>query len=150
MGNRGSSLKGTAAGISSNDGIGLFPLFEGEVKGRTQEVKMKKTWGAILILLGFSLAVTLFIHPKRAEGTVSVVRLSPEDIKEVLYKVNIRTVTVELNREVNEVSRLAFVEYGKLEALQLMELLTSQRGLVASVDPDRGFVFDYGFVGLAE
>jgi hypothetical protein len=105
---------------------------------------------AFLILLTVVAALALLFHPRRAEGTVSVVRLTPADIKEVLYKVNIRTVTVELNREVNEVSRLAFVEYSKLEALQLIELLTSRRELVASVDPDRGFVFDYGFVGPAD
>jgi hypothetical protein len=111
---------------------------------------MKKTSAAFLILLLLSLALTLLFHPRRAEGTVSVVRLTPADIKEVLYKVNIRTVTVELNKEVNDVSRLAFVEYSKLEALQLIELLTSRRVLVASVDPDRGFVFDYGFASPAE
>ncbi len=111
---------------------------------------MKKIWGAVLLLLVFSLVLTLLFHPRRAEGTVSAVRLTPADIKDVIYKVNIRTVTVELNREVNGVSRLAFVDYNKLEALQLIELLTSQRGLVASVDPDRGYVFDYGFVHPTE
>jgi hypothetical protein len=111
---------------------------------------MRKKSAAFLVLLMVLAALVLLFHPRKAEGTISVIRLSPADIKEVLYKVNIRTVTVELNREVNDVSRLAFVEYDKLEALQLIELLTSRRDLVASVDPDRGFVFDYGFVGPAE
>jgi hypothetical protein len=114
------------------------------------EAKMKKIGGSFLILLLAAATVTLLFHPRRAEGTVSLIRLTPEDIKEVMYKVNIRTVAVELNREINDVSRLAFVEYSKLEALQLIELLTSRRVLVANVDPDRGFVFDYGFVGPAE
>jgi hypothetical protein len=55
-----------------------------------------------------------------------------------------------LQREINGVLKLAFVDYNKLEALQLIELLTSQRGLIASVDPDRGYVFDYGFIRKAE
>ena len=46
--------------------------------------------------------------------------------------------------------KMAFVDYNKLEALKLIELLTSQRVLVASVDPDRGYVFDFGFVRRAE
>jgi len=106
-----------------------------------------KAW---LIVLVIAATAALLVHPRPAEGTVSVVRLDPGDIKEVLYKVNIKTVTVELQREINGVSRLAFVDYSKLEALQLVELLTSQRGLVASVDPDRGYVFDYGFVRVIE
>lgn len=111
---------------------------------------MKKHLKAWLIVLVISATAALLILPRPAEGTVSVVRLDPGDIREVLYKVNIKTVTVELQREINGVTKLAFVDYNKLEALQLIELLTSQRGLVASVDPDRGYVFDYGFVRKAE
>jgi len=111
---------------------------------------MNKILGVLMIILVISAAATLLIHPRSAEATVSVVRLSPNDIKEVIYKVNIKTVTVELEREINGVSRLAFVDYSKLEALQLIELLTSQRGLIASVDPDRGYVFDFGFIRTAE
>jgi hypothetical protein len=111
---------------------------------------MKKMPKALLTVLVISATAALLIHPRSAEGTVSVVRLGPGDIKEVLYKVNIKTVAVELQREINGVSKLAFVDYNKLEALQLIELLTSQRGLVASVDPDRGYVFDYGFIRKTE
>lgn len=111
---------------------------------------MKKIATALMIILVISAATALLLHPRSAEGTVAVVRLGPEDIKEVIYKVNIKTVTVELQSEINGVSKLAFVDYSKLEALQLIDLLTSQRGLVASVDPDRGYVFDYGFVRKVE
>jgi len=111
---------------------------------------MKNMPKALLAVLVISATAALLVHPRPAEGTVSVVRLDPGDIKEVLYKVNIKTVTVELQREINGVSKLAFVDYNKLEALQLIGLLTSQRGLVASVDPDRGYVFDYGFVHEVE
>ena len=111
---------------------------------------MKKPLGIFMIILMLSLATIFLFHPKSVEGTVAVVRLVPEDIKEVIYKVNIKTVTVELQREINNVSKLAFVDYNKLEALNLIELLTSQRVLVASVDPDRGYVFDFGFIRRAE
>lgn len=111
---------------------------------------MKKISEIGMIVLMLSLAIIFLFRPKSVEGTVAVVRVGPEDIKEVIYKVNIRTVTVELQREINGVSKLAFVEYNKLEALKLLELLTSQRVLVASVDPDRGYVFDFGFVRRAE
>jgi len=103
-----------------------------------------------MIILVLSLTTIFLFRPKSVEGTVAVIRVGPEDIKEVIYKVNIKTVTVELQREMNGVSRLAFVDYNKLEALKLIELLTSQRVLVASVDPDRGYVFDFGFVRRAE
>jgi len=111
---------------------------------------MKKAFGIGMITLVLSLAIIFLFRPKPLEGTVAVVRLTPEDIKEVIYKVNIKTVTVELQREINGVSRLAFVDYSKLEALKLIELLTGQRVLVASVDPDRGYVFDFGFMRRAE
>jgi hypothetical protein len=117
---------------------------------RKKEVKMKKTFGIGMIILMLSLAMIFLFRPNSVEGTVAVVRLGPEDIKEVIYKVNIKTVTVELQREINGVTKLAFVDYNKLEALKLIELLTSQRVLVASVDPDRGYVFDFGFVRRAE
>jgi len=117
---------------------------------RKKEVKMKKTFGIGMIILVLSLATIFLFHPKYVEGTVAVVRLGPEDIKEVIYKVNIKTVTVDLQREISGVTKLAFVDYNKLEALKLIELLTSQRVLVASVDPDRGYVFDFGFVRRAE
>jgi hypothetical protein len=123
---------------------------ESQKARRFKEGKMKKHLKAWLIVLVISATAALLILPRPAEGTVSVVRLDPGDIREVLYKVNIKTVTVELQREINGVTKLAFVDYNKLEALQLIELLTSQRGLVASVDPDRGYVFDYGFVRKAE
>jgi len=111
---------------------------------------MKKLFGLFTIILMLLLAMILLFRPKPAEGTVAVVRVGPEDIKEVIYKVNIKTVTVDLQREINDVSKLAFVDYNKLEALKLIELLTSQRVLVASVDPDRGYVFDFGFIRRAE
>ena len=117
---------------------------------RKKEVKMKKTFGIGMIILMLSLATVFLFCPKPVEGTVAVVRLGPEDIKEVIYKVNIKTVAVELQREINGVTKLAFVDYNKLEALKLIELLTSQRVLVASVDPDRGYVFDFGFIRRAE
>jgi len=110
---------------------------------------MKKIFGIGGIILMISLAIIFLFRPMPVEGTVTVVRLGPDDIKEVIYKVNIRTVTVDLQREINGVSKLAFVDYNKLEALQLIELLTSERVLVASVDPDRGYVFDFGFVRRA-
>ena len=111
---------------------------------------MKKTFGIFTIILVLSLAIIFLFRPKPVEATVAVVRVGPEDIKEVIYKVNIKTVTVDLQREINNVSKLAFVDYNKLEALKLIELLTSQRVLVASVDPDRGYVFDFGFMRRAE
>jgi hypothetical protein len=117
---------------------------------RKREVKMKKPLGIFMIILMLSLATIFLFRPKSVEGTVAVIRVGPEDIKEVIYKVNIRTVTVDLQREVNNVSKLAFVDYNKLEALKLIELLTSQRVLVASVDSDRGYVFDFGFIRRAE
>jgi hypothetical protein len=117
---------------------------------RKKEVKMKKLFGLFTIILMLSLTIILLLRPKSVEGTVAVVRVGPEDIKEVIYKVNIKTVTVDLQREINDVSKLAFVDYNKLEALKLIELLTSQRVLVASVDPDRGYVFDFGFIRRAE
>jgi hypothetical protein len=110
---------------------------------------MKRTFGIGGIILMISLAAIFLFRPTPVEGTVTVVRLGPEDIKEVIYKVNIRTVTVDLQKEINGVSNLAFVEYNKLEALKLIELLTSGRVLVASVDPDRGYVFDFGFIRTA-
>jgi hypothetical protein len=115
-----------------------------------REVKMKKIFGTFTIVLILLVTTLLLFRPKSAEGTVTAVRVGPEDIKEVIYKVNIRTVTVELRREINGVSRLAFVDYNKLEALKLIELLTSVRVLIASVDPDRGYVFDFGFIRIAE
>ena len=117
---------------------------------KKKEVKMKKSLGMGVIILVLSLAIIFLFRPNSVEATVAVVRLGPEDIKEVIYKVNIRTVAVELQKEMNGVSRLAFVEYNKLEALKLIELLTSERVLVASVDPDRGYVFDFGFIRRAE
>jgi len=111
---------------------------------------MKKAFGALMIILMLLLVIIFLFHPNSVQGTVAVVRLNPEDIKEVIYKVNIRTVTVDLQRETHGVSKLAFVEYNKLEALKLIDLLTSGRVLVASVDPDRGYVFDFGFVRTAD
>jgi hypothetical protein len=107
---------------------------------------MKRSFGVFATVLVLLAAAVFLSRPKPAEATVTQVRVSPEDIKEVIYKIHIRTVTVELKREIDGVARLAFVEYNKLEALQLIELLTSERVLIAAVDPDRGFVFDYGFI----
>lgn len=110
---------------------------------------MKRAMGVFTLIIIVSLVTFFLSRPMLVEGTVTSIKVNPEDIKEVVYKVNIQTVAVELNTEIDKVARLAFVNYNKLEALQLIELLTSDRVLIASVDPDRGFVFDYGFIRRA-
>ena len=99
----------------------------------------------IFIILIFSLALAILFNPRSAEGTTVMLRLDAEDIKEVVYKMTQKTVTLELHREINDITRLNFINFNKLEALLLMDMLTSHKGVTLKVDPDTGYVYNFGF-----
>ena len=74
-----------------------------------------------------------------------MIRLDAQDIKEVVYKVTQKTVALELQREVNDITMLNFRNFNKLEALLLMDMLTSHRGVTLKIDLDSGYVYNFGF-----
>ena len=74
-----------------------------------------------------------------------MLKLDAQDIKEVVYKVNQKTVSLELQREINGTTVFNFRNFNKLEALILMDMLTSKKGIAINVDPDSGYVYDFGF-----
>lgn len=99
----------------------------------------------ILTVVVLTLALAFLFKPKSAEGTVAKLRINAQDVKEVFYRIIHKTVYLELQKEINKVSKLEFVNYNRAEALKLMDLLTSQRGIIVEVDPDTGYVYDFGF-----
>jgi len=106
---------------------------------------MKKSLLIISILI-FSLIIAILFNPRSAEGTkTEILRLDAKDIKEVFYEVIHKTVSVTLQREIKEITRLDFVNFNRSEALLLMDMLTSQKGLIVRVDIDIGHVYDFGF-----
>ena len=54
-------------------------------------------------------------------------------------------IAMALQREIKEITRLDFINFNKFEALLLMDMLTSQKGLKVKVDIDSGYVYDFGF-----
>lgn len=99
----------------------------------------------IFIILSFSLTLAILFNPRSAEGTIVMLRLDAQDIKEVVYKMTQKTVSLELQREINDIKWLNFRNFNKQEALLLMDILTSHKGVTLKVDPDTGYVYDFGF-----
>jgi len=106
---------------------------------------MKKFLLIVSILI-FTLLLTIIFIPGSSEGaTTEILRLDAKDIKEVFYARMGNTVSLTLQREIKEITRLDFVNFNKSEALLLMDMLTSQKGLIIKVDTDSGYVYDFGF-----
>jgi hypothetical protein len=106
---------------------------------------MKKFLLIISILI-FSLVLAILFSPGPAEGAkTEILRLDAKDIKEVYYGRASKTVSLTLQPEIKEITRLDFVNFNKSEALLLMGMLTSQKGLIIKVDIDTGYVYDFGF-----
>ena len=107
--------------------------------------KMKKFLLIISILI-FSLVLAILFNPGSAEGAkTEILRLDAKDIKEVFYGRTSKTVSLTLQREIKEIARLDFVNFNTSEALFLMDMLTSQKGVIVKVDIDTGYVYDFGF-----
>ncbi len=106
---------------------------------------MKKFLLIISILI-FSLVLAILFIPGPAEGSrTEIVRLDAKDIKQVFYERINKTVSLILQREIKDITRLDFINFNKSEALLLMDMLTSQKGLIVKVDIDSGYVYDFGF-----
>lgn len=105
---------------------------------------MKKFLLVIVILI-FSLTSIILFNLRSAASTGEMLRLDTEDIKEVVYKVIQKTVSLELQREINDVTILNFRNFNKTEALLLMDMLTSHKGVIVMADLDTGYVYDFGF-----
>ncbi len=106
---------------------------------------MKKFLLIISILI-FSLVLAILFNPGSAEGAkTEILRLDAKDIKEVFYERINKTVSLTLQREIKEITRLDFVNFKMPEGLFLMDILTSQKGLIVKVDIDTGYVYDFGF-----
>ncbi len=106
---------------------------------------MKKFLLIISILI-FSLVLAILFNPGSAEGAkTEILRLDATDIKEVFYERINKTVSLTLQQEIKEITRLDFVNFNKSEALLLMDMLTSRKALIVKVDIDSGYVYDFGF-----
>ena len=111
---------------------------------------MKKLLLIISILI-FSLVFAILFNPGSAEGSrTEIVRLDAKDIKQVFYERINKTVSLILQREIKDITRLDFINFNKSEALLLMDMLTSQKGLIVNVDIDSGYVYDFGFNNKAK
>lgn len=104
---------------------------------------MKKILLVIVILI-FSLTSIILLNLRSAGS--EMLRLGNADIKEVVYKVNQKTVSLELKRKINDVTVLNFRNFNRTEALLLMDMLTSHKGLIVEADLDTGYVYDFGFM----
>ncbi len=106
---------------------------------------MKKFLLIISIFI-FSLVLAILFNPRSAEGAkTEILRLDAKDIKEVFYERISKTVSLTLQQEIKEITKLDFVNFNKTEALLLMNMLTSQKGLIVKVDIDSGYIYDFGF-----
>ncbi len=106
---------------------------------------MKKFLLIISVLI-FYLILAILFNPRTAEGTkTEILRLDAKDIKDVFYERINKTVSLTLQPEIKEITRLDFINFNKSEALLLMDMLTSQKGLIVNVDIDSGYVYDFGF-----
>ena len=104
---------------------------------------MKKILLVIVILI-FSLTSIILLNLRSAGS--EMLKLGTADIKEVVYKVNQKTVSLELKREINDVTVLNFRNFNRTEALLLMDMLTSHKGVIVEADLDTGYVYDFGFM----
>ena len=104
---------------------------------------MKKILLVIVILI-FSLTSIILLNLRSAGS--EMLRLGTADIKEVVYKVNQKTVSLELRREINNVTVLNFPNFNRTEALLLMDMLISHKGIIVEADLDTGYVYDFGFM----
>ena len=98
----------------------------------------------VLVILIFSLTSIILLNLRSAGS--EMLRLGTADIKEVVYKVNQKTVSLELKREINDVTVLNFRNFNRTEALLLMDMLTSHKGVIVEADLDTGYVYDFGFM----
>ena len=106
---------------------------------------MKKFLLIISILI-FSLILAILFIPGSAEGAkTEILRIDAKDIKEVFYGRINKTVSLTLQREIKEITRLDFVNFNKSEALLLMDMLARRKGLIVKVNIDTGYVYDFGF-----
>jgi len=100
----------------------------------------------IISILIFSLLLSILFIPRSSEGaTTEILRLDATDFKDVFYGRASKTVSLTLQREIKEITRLDFINFDKSEALLLMDMLTSRKGLIVKVDIDSGYVYDFGF-----
>ena len=107
---------------------------------------MKKFLLIISIFI-FSLVLAILFIPRLTEAaTTEILRLDATDIKVVFYERMSKTVSLTLQREIMEITRLDFINFNKSEALLLMDMLTSRKGLIVKVDTDTGYVYDFGLV----
>jgi hypothetical protein len=105
-----------------------------------------KKYLLIISILIFSLVLAILFNPGSAEGAkTEILRLDAKDIKEVFYERINKTVSLTLQREIKEITRLDFVNFKMPEALLLMDMLTSQKSVIVKVDIDTGYVYDFGF-----
>ncbi len=107
-------------------------------------VKLKK-YLLIFVVLIFSLTSIILLNLRSAASTDEMLRVDTADIKEVVYKVSQKTVSLELQREINDVTILNFRNFNRTEALLLMDMLTSHKGVIVRADLDTGHVYDFGF-----
>ena len=110
----------------------------------TKGIKLKK-YLLIFIVLIISLTSIILFNLRSAASSSEMLRLDAQDIKEVVYKVNQKTVSLELQREINDVTILNFRNFNRTEALLLMDMLTSHKGVTLKVDLETGHVYDFGF-----
>ncbi|MFQ6037659.1 MAG: hypothetical protein ACE5LV_03475 [Candidatus Aminicenantales bacterium] len=96
-----------------------------------------------LMILFFSLA--LLFCPRPAQSSEKLLHLNGPDIKDILYKPTQKTVFLELQQPIEKRTTLLFRNFTKREALQLMALLTSGRGVLVRVDLESRYVYDHGF-----
>ena len=104
-----------------------------------------KKYLLIFIVLIISLTSIILFNLRSAASSSEMLRLDTADIKEVVYKVNQKTVSLELQREINDVTILNFRNFNRTEALLLMDMLTSHKGVIVKADLDTGHVYDFGF-----
>ena len=105
---------------------------------------MKKHLLVFIVIIISLTSIILFV-PRSAVSSTEMLKLDAQDIKEVVYKVTQKTVSLELQREINGTTILNFRNFNKLEALMLMDMLTSKKGIAIKVDPDSGYIYDFGF-----
>ncbi len=105
----------------------------------------------IISILIFSLLLSILFFPRSTNGSkTEILRLDATDIKEVFYVRSNKIVSLTLQREIKEITRLDFVNFNKSEALLLMSILTSRKGVIVKVDIDSGYVYDFGFNNKAK
>lgn len=99
----------------------------------------------VTVILIFSLTSIILLNLRSSGGNSEMLRLFPENIKEIVYKVDQKTVLLELHRKIKNVTVLNFRNFSRTEALLLMDLLINHKRIIVEADLDTGYVYDFGF-----